>query len=261
MHWAWAILGVTVWIGFAALARWVVTAATREDAESGVVLRAFQVYARVVHRLRVEGAEHIPPAHAPGTPEAGGAPGPLVIVANHTAGVDPILIQAACAFEISWVMAEDMAKPGLEPLWKLGRVIKIDRTSGDSMGVREAIRRLRAGGVIGVFPEGHIERPPRKILPFAPGVGLFIARTGASVLPIVVDGAPQVDPAWSSLWRTSRSRLTVLPVRRYARRGEPGAKSAHQIAQDLREVFLRATGWPANDDPRPMKEGPEGYWG
>lgn len=251
MEWALIILGGGLWLAFAAFARWVCAAATRGDAESGVVLRLFQIYAHLVHRLRVDGAERIP---------RGRDAGPLVIVANHTAGVDPVLVQAACAFEISWVMADDMAKPGLEPLWKLGRVIRVDRRTGDTLGVREAIRRLEAGGALGVFPEGRIERPARRILPFEAGVGLFIARTGAPVLPVVIEDTPQADPAWSSLWRTSRSRLRVLPLRRYAKRGEPGAMHAHEIAADLRRVFLDATGWPANDTPRPLDDGPDGYW-
>ena len=172
------------------------------------------------------------------------APGPLILVANHTAGVDPVLIQAACPFPIRWVMADDMAVSMLQPLWDIGQVIRVDRRRNESMGVREALRHIRGGGVLGVFPEGHIERPPQEVLPFLPGVGLFIQRTGAKVLPLIVDGTPQIDPAWASLWRASRSTVRALPPIDYRDTG----MNAREIASDLRRRFIEATGWPANEE-------------
>lgn len=238
----WLILGVTLYAALVALAAAILRAAPEDaDYESAIVLFVFRVYARLVHRVRVIDAHNFP---------RGGAPGPLILAANHSAGVDPILIQAVCPFIVRWVMADDMALPLLEPMWEIGKVIRVDRRHNESMGVRDAIAHLRDGGVIGVFPEGHIERPPRRILPFLPGVGLFVHRTGARVLPIVVEGTPQTDPAWSSLWRTSRATVRVLPVVDY---GESGL-SAREIAADLRRRFIDATGWEANDS-TPRLEG------
>lgn len=244
MEWVWLSVGLVGALAFAAMANWIARAPLGDDGELAIVLRVMQVYSRVMHRLRVDGAEHIPRS---------ARAGPLIIVANHTAGVDPVLIQAACPFPIEWIMAEDMAKPGLEPLWALGRVIKIDRKSGDTLGVREAVERLKNGGVIGVFPEGRIGRPPRRIGPFLPGVGLFISRTGATALPVVIDGAPQVDPAWASLWRTSRSTIRFLPPVRFEKGG--GARHAQHIADELRALFLRETGWAENGGGAGVAEG------
>ena len=61
-----------------------------------------------------EGAENIPSWH-PGDP----LPGPLVVVGNHTAGIDPLLVQSACIFEIRWLMLSEMmvGGPTLQALW------------------------------------------------------------------------------------------------------------------------------------------------
>lgn len=221
---------------------WVMAASTRGDVWTGLTLRALQIYARLLHRLRIEGAEHRPDRKKAG---------PLIVVANHTAGVDPLLVQAACRFEIRWIMAEDMRHPAGEPLWKLARVIFVDRREARSGGLRAAIRHIKEGGVVGVFPEGGIERPPRQIRPFQPGVGLLAQRSGARILPVVIDGTPGTASAWGSLLRPSRSRIRFLaPL-------DPKAEGLRsgEIADRLRELFIAETGWPANETPAPRPPG------
>lgn len=217
----------------------------RGDVLTGIAWRLLLAYIRVVHRLRVEGTEHIP---------ARAGVGPLVIVANHTAGVDPLLVQGACPFFIRWMMALDMQLPTLEPVWTWAEVISVDRDGREIAATREAVRYLRSGGVLGIFPEGTLERPPSTIMPFLPGVGLIVHRSGARVLPVVIEGTPQIDPAWSSLWRSSRSVVRFMPVIDYTGSG----LRAHNIAEDLRARYASWTGWPLNDASAPMAPGGKG---
>lgn len=170
----------------------------RGDFTTGVLYRLIQVHARLLHRLRAHGAHHLPIN-----------PGPLIVVSNHTAGIDPLLIQALCPFEVRWMMARDMMVPAGRALWEYARIIPVDREVGDSAALREGIRHLRSGGVLGVFPEGGIERPRGTLLPFEQGLGLLIARTGASVLPVVISGTPDADTAWESLLTPSHSCVTI----------------------------------------------------
>lgn len=192
-------------------------------------------YCHWFHGLEVSGAEHIPESHR-------GDPGPLIVVANHTAGIDPLVITTALPFVPRWVMAQDMRAPLLEWFWSWQRVIFVDRAGGNTLGLKTAIAHVKDGGVLGIFPEGGIERPPRHVLPVLPGIGVLIARTGARVLPIVIDGTPQVDPAWASLWNPSKTTVQIHPVIDYTGT-KPGA-----IADDLRARFVDWTGWPTSDD-------------
>lgn len=203
------------------------------DVETGFLYLLGRLYVFVFHGLRVHGREHVP---------SGADAGPLIIVSNHTAGVDPLLISAGVPFPVRWMMAENMRIESLEPFWRWQQVIFVSLGGRDS-GVREAIRHLEDGGVLGIFPEGALERPPRQVLPFLRGVGLLIHRTKAPVLPVVIEGTPQADPAWASLWRPSRSRITFKPVIRYAETD----LGAAEIVEDLRGRYLEWTGWPAND--------------
>ena len=121
-------------------------------------------------------------------------------------------------------------------------VIFVDRENPSTAPVRRAMAHLRGGGVLGLFPEGHIERPPRTLLPFHAGVGAFVRPTGAPVLPVVIRGTPKgVRSAWMSLFVPSRARLRIYEPIRYERSMSPA-----EIAEDLKRRYMGWTGWPAS---------------
>ncbi|MCE7972449.1 MAG: 1-acyl-sn-glycerol-3-phosphate acyltransferase [Leptolyngbya sp. PLA2] len=238
------LIAVAVWLLWAAAARRLNTG-PRGDVESGLVWRFLRLYGRLMHRVRYEGLENLPDSTAPG---------PLLVVSNHTAGVDPVLVQAACPFFIRWMMAKDMKLDALGWLWAWTEIITVDRDGREVVAAREALRHLQNGGVIGIFPEGTLERPPRSVMPFLPGVGLIVKRAGVRVLPVIIEGTPQVDPAWGSLWRRSRSVVAFKPVIDYTGSG----LKPHEIADDLRRRYVEWTGWPARDPPKELFPGGKG---
>lgn len=234
---------LVAWATLALASRWILNNPRRVPGQpidddviaAGLAYRAMQVLCTTLHRLRVEGGERL---------NLGRFPGPLIVVANHTAGVDPLLIQSACPFEVRWMMARDMMSPGLQGLWDMGQMIPVDRQGRDTTSVRIALRHLARGGVIGVFPEGGIERPARTLKPFLAGAGLIIAKSHAPVLPILIDGTPEDVSAAASLLRPSHSRLRVLETLRYG-----PEMDAQAITRDLEDRFAAATGW--NTSPKP----------
>ncbi|MCW5766288.1 MAG: 1-acyl-sn-glycerol-3-phosphate acyltransferase [Phycisphaeraceae bacterium] len=201
----------------------------RGDALSGIGWHFARQYARWYHWLRVRGRGNIPPE-----PPIDGRP--LIIVSNHTAGVDPILIQSTVPYFVRWVMAADMQGHGLDALWKYLEVILVNRNGQTEVaGMREAMRHLKAGGALGIFPEGRLQTERGRLHPFLHGLGLLIARSNALVLPCVIAGTPMRDTAWASLWAPSRSRLWIMPVIDYPALGvKPG-----DIAADLQARYER----------------------
>ncbi len=210
----WWMLASLLWIGFAAFTESVRRCSLRDgDPRTGLVIVLLRLFVRVVHRLRVSGVEHA---------RAGRGAGPMIVVANHTSSVDPLLIQAACPFEIHWLMAEDMRTRALEPMLDWAGVIAVDRRSGSGAGLRPALRELRAGGVVGVFPEGGIARAGAGRLSFQIGVGVLVARSGARVLPIRISGTPAARSVWAGVLTPSRSRLTIGTPIAFSPGAEPG---------------------------------------
>ncbi len=199
------------------------------NVEGGLAWYSTRLYARLFHRLRVLNPQLIPPRDA----------GPLILIANHTAGVDPIILQAACPGLLRFVMAQDMRHPALEPIWLWLRVIFVDRRAPRPDGLRDAIAHLKHSGILAIFPEGAIERPHHTLRPFQPGIGLIIKRSGALVQPVIIRGTPDAPSAWASLLRSSSATLEFLPPIDY--RESPLTPA--QIAQDLHSRYARSTGW------------------
>ncbi len=241
----WLSILVVAWLVWAAVARLVLAGPRRDpyDLIDGALMAFLAVYLRAVHRVRHEGTPHLRAAEAAHTQGR-----PIIVVANHTAGIDPLLVQLATRrFEIRWMMASDMRIPALEPLWAWARIIDVERYSGDPASARAALRHLARGTsqgrALGIFPEGGIERPTEHLLPFLPGVGLLVRRSGALVLPVLIDGTPQVDPAFASLWHPSRSRVRFGEPIDYA---HTDLKPA-EIVADLQQRYLDWSGWPLNE--------------
>jgi len=233
-------IAAIIWLFWAAVAHALAAMSPRQgDINISLAVLFARLHARFMQRLRIEGREHIPTSREPG---------PLVIVANHTSGLDPMLIQTVCPFEIKWMMAKDMQHPRFAWLWELADVISVSRVKvagengktiqrgNDSAAARIAINHLKSGGVVGVYPEGRIA-PPGRIVSFAPGVGLLISRGSARVLQIVIDGTARTESISAALLVPAHARLRFLPMRDYA------GMSAAEIAGDLEQRLIAETGW------------------
>ena len=208
----------------------------------GLLWRSSKVLLRWRQDLRFEGIEHYEQAMASGA---------VLVVANHTGAVDPVLVQAAGPRLIRWMMARDMMGRGWEDLWGLLHIIPVDRSGTDAASLLAAMRMLKRGGVVGVFPEGRITRPPGTIRPFQEGVGILAARSGATVLPCWISGTPDADGMVDSVFGRSKSRVVFLEPVRYQR-----SMSAADVTIDLRSRLIAASRWPACDEEMPLTVSP-----
>ncbi len=232
------LLVLATWIGLVAVVRWgllpLLERGPVQDPIVNLLWWANRVYTRLMHRVTFDGQEKLRRRR-----DHGG----LIIVSNHTSGVDPLLIQAACHFEVRWMMAADMMIDALAPLWERLRIIPVDREGRDRSSLREAIRHVKSGGAIGIFPEGRIVTRG-EIRPFLSGVGLLVARTNAPVLLVWITGTPETEDLRTSFVTPSRSRVRFVKRVNYTR-----DQSAQDITRDLRERISQASGWPLNDEP------------
>ncbi len=227
------VLSITLGIALLLLAAgWIAARQLRDPADplTGLLYLSGRAYARLVHRLTIE--------TEPGA--LSDIDGPLIVVSNHTAGVDPILVSSGCPRRIGWIMAEDMRLPLLNWFWRWQGVIFVTRDKEGRKGLRDARAALAAGGCIGIFPEGRLERPHGRLLPFNPGVGMLVKRSGARILPVIVEGTPETRTAWQALWTPSRAKVRFMRPISYA----DSTLTPAEIAADLQHRYAAWTGWP-----------------
>jgi len=229
------IIGAAVVVAIAAAALFRLDRARRRSFYSTwapfLTWQFFRWFVRFMHRPRFEGID----AALRGI----GPEEPIIIVANHTGSIDPIILSCFFPRRINWLMLRAFAIGPVRVVAQLASVIFVDQDGRDLEGTRKALRVLKDGGVIGIFPEGGIARPPGVIRPFHSGVGMFARRSGATVLPVWVHGTPKVHHAMQSLIIPSRARLTFGEPMRFDRHDDVEA-----IAKRLRAVLRDMSGWP-----------------
>jgi 1-acyl-sn-glycerol-3-phosphate acyltransferase len=114
--------------------------------------------------------------------------GPAILVCNHISGLDPVMIQSVCPRSIIWMMAREYYEiPTLKWFFRTIEAIPVDRSGRDLTATRAALRTLADGRVLGIFPEGRIEKT-RDLIPFQTGVAMMAIKTGVPVYPAYIDG-------------------------------------------------------------------------
>lgn len=155
---------------------------------------------RMFFRVRYEGIENVP--------TTGGG----ILAPNHVSFLDPMLI--ACRVERPMVFIAHefvFAKRFLGTWLRQAGGFPV-ASGGDSTGaIREVLRELKAGRLLGMFPEGT-RSWDGDLLPAMAGVGLLVAATDVPVIPVHVGGAYE---AWPRHLRFPRPRRITI------RFGEP----------------------------------------
>lgn len=114
--------------------------------------------------------------------------GPLLVVGNHFSFLDPLALIKLLSWKLEFLGGTRTPNaPGtVEWLRHLWGIIPVFRgsVSRDTFVLSETV--LAQSGILGIFPEGgswaNVLRPAR------PGVAFLAAKTGASILPIGLEG-------------------------------------------------------------------------
>ncbi|MBI4566325.1 MAG: 1-acyl-sn-glycerol-3-phosphate acyltransferase [Planctomycetes bacterium] len=195
-----------------------------------VIRFAFYLFFRVFHGIQILGKEHL---------RSGG---PLILAANHPSYFDPLLIGLGTDRVVRFFMLREMMD-----VWFIGwfarqwGAIPVSPGADNEPAVQKAIRILRRGGTIGIFPEGR-RSLEAMIGGVRPGVGRLAAETGAAIVPVVLYGAFK---AWPRTLLTPHpykivvqflEPLVVDPAERRRRRDE---RAYHEeIARTVRERIV-----------------------
>jgi 1-acyl-sn-glycerol-3-phosphate acyltransferase len=137
--------------------------------------------------------------------------GPALVVANHPNHSDPAFLTSACVHPLSFLHArESFQTPVLHRLFTRVGSIPVARTGRDVMAVREALRRLGQGEVIGVFPEGEVYPEGRPDRAYKTGAAFLALRSRAPVYPARIVGGPRTrGPVRDWLWPSDGVRVRL----------------------------------------------------
>jgi 1-acyl-sn-glycerol-3-phosphate acyltransferase len=162
-----------------------------------LLYRSFQAYCGLWHQLRTEGYAPLPET------------GPAILIANHTCGIDHMLLQAASRRLLGFMVAREYYEsPWLRGICSYVGCIPVNRDGRDLAAIRAALRALGQGRVLPIFPEGRIvPASGRRLGEMRPGSAYLAIRAGVPVVPAYILGTPRTDEILESLTMPSRARV------------------------------------------------------
>ena len=138
---------------------------------------------KIFFRMKVKGAENIP------------STGGFILASNHISFLDPLALGAASPRPLNF-----MARSDLFHIPLFGRLIAavdafpVKRDSADKSALKEAMRRVKSGHALALFPEGT--RQDSKTAPDEPqaGIGFLAVKLTVPVIPAFISGTEKALP-------------------------------------------------------------------
>ncbi len=170
-----------------------------------------------VFRLRVRGKSNIP------------AEGGVIIAYNHRSNWDPVIAALSCNRPLRFMAKKELFKnPVFGGLIKKLGAFPINRENSNVGAVKSALKILRAGDVLLMFPEGHRIKEGRTVKA-KPGVAIISHMAKTPVIPANISGSYR----W--LCKITVTYGTPISLEKYY-----GDKIEPEKAQELADGILNA---------------------
>ncbi len=112
--------------------------------------------------------------------------GSLIIIGNHYSMWDVIPAAMATDRPIHFMAKSELfSVPVLGKIMTNGECIPVNRDGNDVQAVKSALRYLKRGDVINIFPEGTRNYSYDSLLPFKGGAAMLSIRTRTPIMPVV----------------------------------------------------------------------------
>jgi len=152
------------------------------------------------HRFQPEGRENIP--------ESGAA----LMLVNHQSYLDPMMVGVWMDRPVSFVARDTLFKiPILGSFLRAVYVLPVKRGAVSSATIRESVRRVEHGFILGLFPEGT-RSTDGEVHRFKSGFLSILKRTKVPVIPVGVSGTYAAMP---------KGAIFVRPKKIVVKYGEP----------------------------------------
>ena len=160
--------------------------------------------------------------------------GPFILAPNHTSFLDPMLVQLVIPRHVSFMMD---GKLYYHPLfcwfYRFWRVIPLPVDKQATGAMKDCLRTVKNGGLVGIFPEGQIARDGVLQEGMA-GVGTLMQRSRVPVIPVAILGAYDILPRRASFPRCGRLLIAFgEPIH-----PEPNPEDRKASARKLRDQVM-----------------------
>lgn len=136
---------------------------------------------KLMFHPKIEGTENIPKE------------GSVILAGTHTHFLDSLLLISSTKRNIHFLAKQELLRGPFKTFFKNMGIIPVDRKEHKDNAMESAIKELNQNGVIGIFPEGTINREKKEpTLKFKTGVIRMKNETNAKLIPFLILGKYRV---------------------------------------------------------------------
>ncbi len=174
-------------------------------------------------KIKISGQENIP--------KQGG----FILASNHLSYLDPAVLAIACPREVNFMAKAELFRiPLFSNLIRSLGAFPVKRNTADIYALKEAIKRVKAGNGLLVFPEGGRKNGTNDLEPQA-GIGFLAAKINAFVIPVFISGTEIALPKGARIIKPSRVSV-IFGKQIIIERGLPYQEIAQRIMDNIRHL-------------------------
>ncbi len=136
-------------------------------------------FVTIMYRPTIIGKENIPK-------------GRVILAGNHTNNFDCLLLLASTKRCIHFLAKDSLYKGWKKLIFKNMAIIPVNRKIHDKSVFENANKVLNYEQVVGIFPEGTINRTDDIIMPFKIGTVKMASDTNSYVVPFIITGSYKI---------------------------------------------------------------------
>jgi 1-acyl-sn-glycerol-3-phosphate acyltransferase len=128
----------------------------------------------------------------------------FIFAGNHSSYLDPVFVMAVMRPRaIRYISKEEflLINPALTRVAAWCGVFPVKRNTADMSAVKRAVRMLKRGELVGIFPEGTRMRFAGQESTYHEGIALIAQLAKVPVVPLYIDGAGRICPEGKRLFR------------------------------------------------------------
>jgi 1-acyl-sn-glycerol-3-phosphate acyltransferase len=179
-------------------------------------------YIKIFLGLDVRGEENIP--------RSGG----FILASNHTSNLDPVVLGVACPVDISFMAKEELFRNRFfGAILNMVNAFPVKRDKADIGAIRQAVRRVKAGHGLLIFPEGG-RQTDGSLGAAKEGIGFLALKLNVPVIPAYITGTDKALPAGARQITAQRVAVTFGSKMTFERR-----MAYHEIAEQVMQAIAK----------------------
>jgi len=163
-----------------------------------IIIKNFSlIIFKLIFRLKIIGSENIPKI------------GSFVIVANHSSLLDGFVLASSVKPKVTFMSAAYLFKrPLVGNILRRVGAIPVQGKGSDIKLIKEAMKVLQAGGVLGIFPEGRIVNEKDGFSAKA-GAVYFAVKADVPIIPMAIKGADKALPVGAKFPKLNKIEVKI----------------------------------------------------